>query len=276
MKIGYVLMVFPKLSEMFVLNEILELKRQGHEVVIFSIFHPFEKVRHKEVDEFNLLKNTHYVEMRGLHGKVKSIFRAISSNCWEHPTRGLKEKLISISAAKHFSSIAINEKVDVLHAHFNNISAQTALIMSKQTGIPYTFMSHAVDIYVTGKPKIFKNRIENSLMAFTESVFNQNYIAKLSGCDKSRIKVVHIIPNMRSIGLISKERVIEHKGLWIVSVARLVEKKGLEYSIKAIKIFSREFNVKLTIVGKGPLQKELDGLIESLGLKNQVKIINNL
>ncbi len=40
MKIGYVLKRFPRLSETFVLNEILALERAGIEVEIFSLLKP--------------------------------------------------------------------------------------------------------------------------------------------------------------------------------------------------------------------------------------------
>ncbi len=42
MKIAYLLKTFPKLSETFILNEILELERQGLELHIFSLRQPSE------------------------------------------------------------------------------------------------------------------------------------------------------------------------------------------------------------------------------------------
>ena len=48
-KVGYVVKMFPRLSETFVLNEILELERQGVEVVIFSIKKPNEGKFHPQL-----------------------------------------------------------------------------------------------------------------------------------------------------------------------------------------------------------------------------------
>ena len=45
-KVGYVLKRFPRLSETFILNEILELERQGIEVTVFSLLRPPEEARH--------------------------------------------------------------------------------------------------------------------------------------------------------------------------------------------------------------------------------------
>src|SRR5258708_18106887 len=46
--VGYVLKMFPRLSETFILNEILELERQGLELHIFSLKRPVEKVFHAQ------------------------------------------------------------------------------------------------------------------------------------------------------------------------------------------------------------------------------------
>jgi len=46
MKVGYVLKMFPRLSETFVLNEILELEHQGLDVEIFSLNPPCDSRFH--------------------------------------------------------------------------------------------------------------------------------------------------------------------------------------------------------------------------------------
>ena len=60
----------------------------------------------------------------------------------------------------------------------------------------------------------------------------------------------------------------------IVSIARLVEKKGLEYGIRAIAVLMRltSRDVRYTILGDGPLRPELEKLIESLGLSDLVRL----
>src|SRR2546430_16461873 len=46
-RIGYVLKVFPRLSETFVLNEIRELEREDVEVHVLSLHHPPAAVPHE-------------------------------------------------------------------------------------------------------------------------------------------------------------------------------------------------------------------------------------
>src|SRR5215469_16973094 len=47
-RIGYVLKMFPRLSETFILNEILELERQGLALQIFSLKRPADSVTHAQ------------------------------------------------------------------------------------------------------------------------------------------------------------------------------------------------------------------------------------
>src|SRR5262249_20613250 len=48
-RVGYILKMFPRLSETFILNEILELERQGLGLKIFSLKLPADSVQHDQV-----------------------------------------------------------------------------------------------------------------------------------------------------------------------------------------------------------------------------------
>ena len=56
MKLAYLVNVFPTLSETFILNEIIELIKRGHDVQIFSLSHPLEDLFHDEVHAYNSQK----------------------------------------------------------------------------------------------------------------------------------------------------------------------------------------------------------------------------
>ena len=54
LKVGYILKMFPRLSETFILNEILELERQGVEVEVFSLMAPGDGRFHGSLSELKL------------------------------------------------------------------------------------------------------------------------------------------------------------------------------------------------------------------------------
>ncbi len=60
----------------------------------------------------------------------------------------------------------------------------------------------------------------------------------------------------------------------IVSVGRLVEQKDHLTTINAIGLLKNKYNIKLLIIGSGPLKKFLNNKINYMGLKNNVKIID--
>ena len=60
----------------------------------------------------------------------------------------------------------------------------------------------------------------------------------------------------------------------IVSIARLVEKKGIEYGIRAVaKLLKSKSNITYTVVGDGPLREDLENLINELNLGEHVKLV---
>jgi colanic acid/amylovoran biosynthesis glycosyltransferase len=66
MKLAYVINMFPKLSESFILNEIVELLKNGHDVLIFSIIKPWEEVVHDDVGKYHILERTHYFSFKSI------------------------------------------------------------------------------------------------------------------------------------------------------------------------------------------------------------------
>jgi colanic acid/amylovoran biosynthesis glycosyltransferase len=62
----------------------------------------------------------------------------------------------------------------------------------------------------------------------------------------------------------------------ILTVARLAEKKGIEYSIRAIaQVIQKhpDWEIKYRIAGDGPLRSELQDLIDHLDARHQVKLV---
>lgn len=60
---------------------------------------------------------------------------------------------------------------------------------------------------------------------------------------------------------------------FVLVVGRLHHLKAVDVSIKATSLLSDYEDMKLIIIGEGPMQKELEGLIESLRLKDRVLLL---
>jgi colanic acid/amylovoran biosynthesis glycosyltransferase len=68
-----------------------------------------------------------------------------------------------------------------------------------------------------------------------------------------------------------------HGPLRLVTVARLVEKKGVDYAIRAVaRLAAAGVDVEYTVVGDGPLREKLTQLTEALGLSGRVKLVGSM
>lgn len=273
MRIGYVLNVFPKLSETFVLNEVVELLKRGHKVYIFSLGQPFENIRQKEVDNYNLLRRTYYFNSNYVTEGLKSLTNLKNLELIFSKERFLA-KLACIPKANYFSQIIKDLEIDTLHSHFAGQTTFTNMCISKLTGIPFTFTGHAFDIFVNPNAKVLKEEMENSSAVITPSYYNKNYLHELTGVNKDKIHVIRACPNIERLKSIIKR---EKDAFTILTVARLVEKKGIKYGILAIKGLIKEFpELQYRIVGSGPLENELKEVVKSLNLENSVKFLGSL
>ena len=151
MRIGYILLQFPVVSETFIMNELIELINRGHEVYVFSLIHPKEKVVHPEVKKYELLERTHY-----LPAYTKLNLELLKPKTWPtffndayegRPAKSrLLGKLFSAAAINHLHKVITDFHLDVIHTHFFGLPTFVTMLVSQQTGIPFTFTCHAFDI----------------------------------------------------------------------------------------------------------------------------------
>src|SRR5512138_92278 len=156
MNVGYVLKMYPRFSETFVLNEILELERQGVQVRIFSLVKPDDGRFHARLSQVRA-KVTYLPEYpRHQFGQVwpacRILMRRDAGSFWKnlfyalsHPgDMGLKQFLRACVLA----NALLDEPVDHLHAHFASSATSVTMLAHLFTGIPYSFTAHAKDIYL--------------------------------------------------------------------------------------------------------------------------------
>lgn len=182
------------------------------------------------------------------------------------------------TSALPYQTVLKAQPLDLIHAHFA-IDGLYALKLAQLKGIPLCTTLHGFDVTVSNKDlltsrspawisyflhqKKLKNQGDKFICVsdfiaqqalrhgFPENKIVQHYI----GIDIDKYK-----PRERQ----------DYKGI-ILHVARLVEKKGTAVLINAIKhVKERNADVKLVIIGDGPLMGELKAQVSSLGLERNV------
>ncbi len=274
MKVAYILDVFPKISETFILNEILEVQRQGVDVHVFSMARPEELVVH---DQIKAVKNIDYLER-------PTACRIVTNHIWfifNRPRQYMRALSVACNPRnqiwRHFlfklghTRDILRLKPDHIHAHFGQASSNMAMLVNLLTNIPYTFTTHGYDIFVS-PPKNYKVKSALAKKHVAVSEYNKRYIIEKFKVDEKKIAVVHcgvdftrVFPEPKNI----RENII-------VSIARLEHIKGLDVLVKACHLLKKEGMVfECLIAGEGSERGNLETLIHNLELVKEVKLLGD-
>lgn len=280
MRIGYVLKRYPRLSETFIVQEILQMERRGADLVLFPIMDSHEPLQNPLVNEVRA--PVVYVQ-RSLRRAALGMLADHVHLCVASPSgyrRALGHLLrssLSLASFRAFLQagrlvrLAQEHKVDHLHAHFAHSPASLARYASLFTGIPYSFTAHAKDLYLS-QPNSLVNKAELATFITTCTAFNAAYLAEVVGSENAaKIRVVyHGVDTDRFHP--PAQRVVNSAPV-IVSVGRLVPKKGLRHLVDAAALLrQRGKDFCLDIYGDGPLLSILRTQIAAAGLSNIVRL----
>ncbi|MCQ6962762.1 glycosyltransferase [Methanolobus chelungpuianus] len=268
MKIIYILDVFPKLSETFVLNEIVQLIRNGHNLHIFSVSLPTEELVHHEFSALNLNNKVHYYKKNNLQNVTKR-------RLFKYFAKGVVRDLLDFNVHRnianvnlkiaYFSVLSEDIDVDIIHTHFRGDLARKLAFCTNRK---YTMTSHAFEIYSNPRLKDIKRAIFDANKVFTPSNYNKRYLSEITGCRESKIKVIHATIDPDKF---TRKADTNNTSKQIIMAGRLVEKKGMKYMILAMKdILSKHPEALLKVIGEGPLKSELMDLVRENNLTNNV------
>lgn len=287
LKIAFVVTSFPVLTETFILDQIIALIDSGHQVEIFSLTRPSCSPIHPSVADYDLLKHTHYIPTvpSGKFACRLKAFFWLASRFATAPllTTGLLKRLVTRKEGfsyklLFFVPVFMRKKFDIAHAHFGPLGNLLASILSSGFDFKFITTFHGYDINICPQKyghdyydELFKK--ENLFTANTE--FTKGQMVKL-GCDENKVEILPVGLKIEKFHF--RPRTLPEEGtVNILTIARLVEKKGHQYAIKAFAKVAAEYpNVHYTIVGDGPLKDELNKLVADLNLQGRITFIDSL
>ena len=125
------------------------------------------------------------------------------------------------------------ESLTHLHAHFAHDPTLVTMFVHYLTGIPYSFTAHAKDIYVKTSPELLRDEAQAAEAVVTCTEYNRRYMSAQIGPAGAR--KLHCIYHGLDLSpfKFSCRRALASEPMVILSVARLVEKKGLRDLIAA-------------------------------------------
>lgn len=280
MRIGYVLKRYPRLSETFIVQEILQMESRGADLVLFPIMDPHEPLQNPAIERVRApvqyLQRSFRQDLPRMlrsHGRLL-VHRPIGYvRAVGHLLRGSRSlaSLRAFAQAGRLADSALEQGVDHLHAHFAHNPTSLARYASLLTGIPYSFTAHAKDLYLSN-PNSLRNKAELATFITTCTDFNRRYLEEILPSElHPKIHVVyHGVDTDRFVPFSTRPAPIVPR---ILSVGRLVPKKGYRYLIDAARLLhERGIAFRLDIYGGGELRDALRRQIERAGLSGMVHL----
>lgn len=283
MKVAVILDSFPKVSESFILNQIVSLIDKGIDVRIFAARGPARNEPiHELYTRYKLADRTVYEPGQPSHPLLRKLghillFLRVLVTAPRVFFQLVRFQGIWFNRPYLYSVFPfLHPKVhyDVIHAHFGPIGVKVCHLQDLGfLKAPLVCSFHGFDVDrndFRSKPGYYRTLFDRARLITGNSQFTVSNIQAL-GCPADKLAVIpeSLITTYFTPG---PERTASEK-VRILTVARLVEFKGVEYAIRSIAdLVNRGITgVAYTIVGDGPLKQELVALAGELGVTSYIR-----
>lgn len=287
MKIAFIVNNFPVLSQTFILNQITGLIEKGSAIDIYA--NPSHELKvHADVNNFNLMKRTYYFNTTSkntLINLLKSLILTLENSlkypkflhCLVNGFQSTKEASLPIWMLPYIAVPFLPAKnYDIIHCHFGPNGLKGILLKKLgliQGKLITSFHGYDITHYIekSGRnPYEYLFEIGDLFLPISEHW--KNKLIEL-GCNENKIIVHRMGVDCRKFSFTPRYPTYDGQ-VRIVTIARLVEKKGVEYGIRAIaKLAKTNSRIEYNIIGDGPLMNPLQERIKELGVESTVKLL---
>jgi len=283
MRIAVLTNSFPMISETFILRQVTGLLDLGHSVHVVAEFSPdISQPLHADVERLQLLEHTSYVNMPPLRNASRFLalrktlvecFRAapVATIAALNPL-AYGRRAISFSNVFRLGTLLPHlHSLDVLHAHFGPVGEQFRFAR-RSCGIPLVVSFHGYDFSTYPRShgeNCYRRLFQEADLITVNSEYSRRCVENL-GCPKEKLRLLH--EGLDPGEFTFRERMLPIDGqISLLTVARLVPKKGIEYALRALSEVLHTYpKVRYSIIGDGPLLSPLLQLTQSLGINHAV------
>jgi glycosyltransferase involved in cell wall biosynthesis len=279
-RLAYLLKKFPRLSETFILNELLAQERLGREIHVFSRRMPDDEPRHQELARLQAvvenLPPKHEIDPwemlvgdesspDDLLGRLGALVR--EARTWGHPRTPLL-LIEALHVLKRTRALGIQH----VHVHFATDSAVVALLVRKLGGPSYSITCHAKDIYrQTVNFRFLDILVRNAAFVVTVCDANRSWMAeRLSSEAMARVRRLYNGIDLETFVPNGARR----EPNLVLGVGRLVEKKGFHVMVEALaRLLNKGVDLEAAIVGDGDQKERIEQLIAERGVGARVRML---
>lgn len=277
-RIGFLLKTYPKLSETFILEEILGLERLGVHLHIFSLNPAQDATVHSAFSQVKAgvtYLPTNTFSFAGVVAQLKALSRKplrYLKAFWLAARRVEGHGMRDLFRAGVLSDALRRGGIEHLHAHFISEPSGVAELANRLSAIPFSISAHAKDIYLSDSQSL-RRKLSRAKFTVTCTCYNRLHLAEIApaamifrmyhGIDLQRFSAAYLLPKAAPP--------------LVLSVGRLREKKGFVTLIKsclALQLAGVAFRCE--IVGYGDDREKLQSQIDGYGLSAVVTLTGKM
>lgn len=271
-KVAFLYATFPRPTETFVRRELRALEKIEFLPDLYSIWKGADKWENKSINKFYFFKLiTLFYWIPYWAWKKPGAFRKILRDLWMNSCPSLQnwnETFLGLGFALVEAHRFKRQEYSLLHGVWATMPATAAFALSELTDVPFSMGAHAYDVFRSGGDWLLNTKLSSALFVRTSSSSTAKRIQKL-GIPLEKIKLIRRglanWPVRENFGLCS------NSGLELISVGRLVEKKGYIHQLKIAKyLLNQSIPFRLRIVGSGPLRNFLSLESRRMGLEGNI------
>lgn len=289
LRVAYIMSRFPKLTETFILREIVAMERQGVRVDLYPLLRERQAVVQPAAEAYVsranylpflsmgiLRSQAWYLRDRGRRRRYVRALLDVIAGTWRSPNF-LIGGLGIFPKVAHAARAMAADRVDHVHCHFANHPALAGLIVHRLTDIPYSFTAHGSDLHVDRT--MLASKVREAAFAVTISEDNRRVIVETCGpALADRVAVIHCGVEPAAYAPPSDDRDADPgAALRIIAIGTLHEVKGQTHLVEACRLLrERGVAASCVIVGDGPDRAALSRQIGDAGLEGSITLVGHL
>jgi len=273
---------WPRLSETFIAQELVALEESGHRFHIWSLRFPTDTKRHPLHDR--LKAEVHYLP-EYLHQEPWRVTRAVAralrlggfGAAWRMWRADLARDRTRNRVRRFGQACVLATEaaptIRAYYAHFMHTPSSVARYAAIMTGLPWSFSAHAKDIWTSPTwEKREKLRPETHGAAFgaTCTAYGASHLQGLADTPDRVDLIYHGLDFDRFPAPPLRALPAPDARFHMLSVGRLVEKKGFDRLLDALALLGPDLDWHWTHIGGGTLKDEMRARAEAHGLSERI------
>lgn len=281
-KLAVLVKGWPRLSETFIAQELVALQEAGHIFDIWSLRHPTDTKRHPLHDRFrgqvHYLPEYLYDEPQRLNAARAVASRLLGYDAAYRVWRQDLRRDPTHNRIRRFGQACVlaaelPAETHALYAHFMHTPSSVARYAAIMRGLPWSFSAHAKDIWTSPdweKREKLQATTHGAAFGATCTAIGADHLRSLAD-DPARVDLIyHGLDLSRFPEAPERDLRQPDSSFHMLSVGRLVEKKGFDRLLDAFALLPPSLDWHWTHIGGGTLDKVLRARANAAGLSDRI------